>query len=198
MTTPFDFRNLATYTTYYDDDPVQSVPKPAPAAGQPRQTTVNGRVSTYTANALNQYTQRTVPGAVDVLGDAATDAVVTVMGTAATRQGGLFYRAVPVTNTAYPVSQGMITVASKNGGSVSDLGRAYVPKTPEAYTYDLDGNLTSDGRWTYTWDAENRLTAMETLASVPAAARKKLAFDYDSMGRRIRKRVWNWNTSAGT
>ncbi len=30
----------------------------------------------------------------------------------------------------------------------------------ENFGYDLDGNLTSDGRWTYTWDAENRLISM--------------------------------------
>jgi YD repeat-containing protein len=41
LTTSFDFRNQPTDTTYYDDDQVQSVAKPAPAAGQPRQTTVN-------------------------------------------------------------------------------------------------------------------------------------------------------------
>jgi YD repeat-containing protein len=33
----------------------------------------------------------------------------------------------------------------------------FVPKTPETFTYDADGNLLSDGRWNYTWDAENRL-----------------------------------------
>jgi YD repeat-containing protein len=27
-------------------------------------------------------------------------------------------------------------------------------------TYDFDGNLTKDGLWTYTWDAENRLSSM--------------------------------------
>jgi YD repeat-containing protein len=31
----------------------------------------------------------------------------------------------------------------------------------ESLGYDDDGNLTSDARWTYTWDAENRLIAME-------------------------------------
>jgi YD repeat-containing protein len=27
-------------------------------------------------------------------------------------------------------------------------------------SYDSDGNLTNDGRWTYTWDAENRLSTV--------------------------------------
>ena len=32
---------------------------------------------------------------------------------------------------------------------------------PEPFAYDADGNTLSDGRWNYTWDAENRLTKME-------------------------------------
>ena len=27
-------------------------------------------------------------------------------------------------------------------------------------SYDADGNLTNDGHWAYTWDAENRLVKM--------------------------------------
>ncbi|MBK8477426.1 MAG: RHS repeat protein, partial [Opitutaceae bacterium] len=34
---------------------------------------------------------------------------------------------------------------------------AFVAQTPEVFVYDADGNLTSDGSWTYGWDAENRL-----------------------------------------
>ena len=37
-------------------------------------------------------------------------------------------------------------------------------KTPEIFGYDADGNLTSDGRWTYTYDAENRPITAETAA----------------------------------
>lgn len=72
------------------------------------------------------------------------------------------------------------------------------PRTdPGHSTYDYDGNLTADGRFTYSWDAENRLIAMETLATVPVTARRKLAFAYDAVGRRIRKATWI-GTSTGT
>ena len=46
-------------------------------------------------------------------------------------------------------------------------GHSYVAKTPENYTYDADGNLLSDGRWTYTWDGENRLVGLTSLTSAP-------------------------------
>jgi len=51
----------------------------------------------------------------------------------------------------------------------------------EAFYYDDDGNLTEDGDFEYTWDAENRLT------SVVAAAVVKVEFTYDYMSRRVRK-----------
>ena len=61
---------------------------------------------------------------------------------------------------------------------------------PESFTYDPDGNLTSDGRWTNTWNGENRLVKMETrgdlASSVPDVT---LEFAYDSQGRRFRKSV---------
>ncbi len=75
-------------------------------------------------------------------------------------------------------------------------GRVFLPKTPEAFTYDFDGNLTSDGRWIYTWDAENRLTAMEALASTPATAKQRLEFAYDGLGRRVQKKTYTWSGSA--
>ena len=50
-----------------------------------------------------------------------------------------------------------------------------------ALTYDLNGNLTSDGINTYSWDARNRL---ESIAGGSAAT-----FQYDAQGRRTSKTV---------
>lgn len=46
--------------------------------------------------------------------------------------------------------------------------------------HDADGNLTSDGRWTYTWNGENRL-ASATDGS------KRIDFTYDYHGRLVKK-----------
>ncbi|HRT59211.1 MAG TPA: hypothetical protein P5038_21495, partial [Candidatus Paceibacterota bacterium] len=78
-----------------------------------------------------------------------------------------------------------ITVAAAGQASVS--GNALVPKTPEAFSYDADGNLTSDSLWTNVWDAENRLISMQSVAGVPAAAKLKVDFAYDQQGRRVQK-----------
>jgi RHS repeat-associated protein len=62
-----------------------------------------------------------------------------------------------------------------------------VAQTPEVFSYDADGNLTNDGRWSYVWDAENRLIQMTVNTNVGTQYQLKCA--YDSQGRRIQKIV---------
>jgi RHS repeat-associated protein len=49
-------------------------------------------------------------------------------------------------------------------------------------TYDLNGNLTSDGTTTYTWDARNRLAGL-------SGPNMTTTFQYDALGRRTRKTI---------
>lgn len=155
---------------------------------------VDNRQTDYTTNALNQYSSRTVPRAVDVNGLASGPGSVTVNGSAATRVGDYF--SSTITAGSNSASWLTATVAATPGGTQNRT--VYVPPAPEANTYDDDGNLTADGRWTYTWDAENRLTSMETsiAAYTAGAPRQFLSFKYDYLGRRIRKTVANWNGSG--
>lgn len=69
-------------------------------------------------------------------------------------------------------------------------GWMFFPPATETLVHDLDGNLTEDARWTYAWDAESRLIAMEekTIAG-GGPARKRLEFTYDHLSRRVRKLV---------
>ena len=66
-----------------------------------------------------------------------------------------------------------------------------MPPATQTFTYDADGNLTADGLWTYTWDAENRLTSVTPINATPGngPALNSLRFAYDYMGRRIVKEV---------
>jgi RHS repeat-associated protein len=67
----------------------------------------------------------------------------------------------------------------------------FIPKTPESFTHDTDGNLKTDGRWVYQWDAENRLISMTSRTDLPAAMpRRKIEFVYDYMSRRSMKNVY--------
>jgi RHS repeat-associated protein len=54
--------------------------------------------------------------------------------------------------------------------------------------FDADGNLTNDGRFAYTWDAENRLIAAQALNQEPGTT-NQLTFVYDYMSRRVAKTV---------
>ena len=87
-------------------------------------------------------------------------------------------------------------MTSLYGTQQSTAGEVFVPATPETFGYDTDGNLISDGRWTYSWDGENRLVEMKRDTSTPEAARLRLVFEYDHQGRRIRKQRYTWNSNS--
>ena len=163
--------------------------------GNRKTATLNGRVSTYTPNPLNQIDSRTIPRAFDVIGKANSTATVTVDGNTATRLDEYFYKELTAGTGAVHV---LYTVAATDpNGTTSRDGGKFLPATPETFIHDFDGNLTSDGRFAYTWDAENRLITMETHSTIPLPARRKLIFAYDFMGRRIKKDVWHGTTGGG-
>ncbi len=58
--------------------------------------------------------------------------------------------------------------------------------------------MTNDGRWKYTWDAENRLIQMETTSAATLAGHPytKVKAVYDAQGRRIARTIWQGGTAA--
>jgi RHS repeat-associated protein len=156
-------------------------------------------LSTYQpANRWNQLTSRTVAPAVDVIGTASPQSTVTVNRDGGTplvtsRRGEYFHTAIAVPNTAAAYPKIGVT-ASGPGLPDTSGGKVYVPPAQESYTYDLDGNLTSDSRWKYRWDAENRLVEMTGNSDVAAAGNQRITFGYDAASRRISKRY----TPAGS
>jgi RHS repeat-associated protein len=157
-------------------------------------TSTGGRasaLSSYTANRLNQYSSRTVAPYVDLLGIANPTTNVTVNGNVANRKGEYFHYPLNVPNTTaqYP----NLTIVSQYGATQTQTGAVYVAASTESFQPDADGNLVSDGRWTYTWDGENRLVQMIRDTDTPAGARQKLVFEYDHQGRRIRKQFYTYS-----
>lgn len=76
--------------------------------------------------------------------------------------------------------------------SITRDGWLFFPPVNETLSYDLNGNLTADARWTYGWDGDNRLIWMEEkpiAGTGPRLPRQRLEYDYDSQSRRIAKRV---------
>ena len=152
------------------------------------------RAASYTPSRLNQYSSRTVPGAVDFIGIANPTTAVTVNGNTAYRKGEYFDYALPVSNGSAP-QYPLVSIYSGYPPGQTSTGCVFVAQTPESFTHDADGNLTADGRFSYGWDAENRL--VQVVARTVVGPQQLLKFDYDWQGRRTRKRVWNNTGGTG-
>jgi uncharacterized protein RhaS with RHS repeats len=74
-----------------------------------------------------------------------------------------------------------------------EVRSAVVVQTPELMSYDLDGNLVRDGRWVYSWDAENRLVRLMSWGGVD---RRRVDWTYDALGRRVREVRYVWTNST--
>jgi RHS repeat-associated protein len=136
-----------------------------------------------------------VPNQLDVLGVANPTADVTVRvvgGTTytAARKGEYYHHALTVGNNVYPT----VEAKSLYGATETRTGRVFNPPSTETFVHDADGNLTSDGRWSYIWDGENRLVEMKRDTSTPSGARLRLTFEYDHQGRRIRRQFYTYTS----
>jgi RHS repeat-associated protein len=175
----------------------------------------------YTANDLNQYAQRENNTLV-MSGTAEPTAKVAVSGPSPTPDGGQVLAGRPEggghwgTNLVVDNGKGLgingviqsapfvgdvtaYAVRAGAGAGGKDLFRketrlaAFLAPAVQVFSYDADGNLTSDGMWNYTWDAENRLIRMETTTVAALAGRpdQVLEFKYDYRHRRVAKKVFS-------
>jgi RHS repeat-associated protein len=156
------------------------------------------RPANYTNNLLNQITSRDVPGYVEDQGAATNTATVTVNGSAAYQKGSYYRGELAVDNSSSPLYLAITNQGTLDINSAFIKGHALVAQTPETNSYDADGNLTQDGKWTYTWDAENRLIGMQSLSSIPDAAKRQMIYAYDDQGRRIYAKIMEWNATSGS
>ncbi len=174
------------------------------------------RVTTYGVDSRNRYTSLINPQTYDVTGrrNGTNSVVVTRNGAATTLAGSDFQSG---SSGAYfwkqlthePAKGRYDSVSVTTDGIPAEDGKQYIPAPTTNPTYDDDGNILTDGRlydddsepvneshWTYTWDAENRLTSMTCepqIANSPAGAIAapgyRLTFFYDGLSRRIAKKT---------
>jgi RHS repeat-associated protein len=121
---------------------------------------------------------------VDIQGISFATNSVTVNSQTAYRKGEFFRKELAVNNASASLWTNMVVAAS---GQTSVTGNLFVANSPETFGYDADGNMTNDGRWALTWDAENRLTQAESLSSGPTASKRKVVWEFDAKGRRVRQ-----------
>jgi RHS repeat-associated protein len=167
--------------------------------GNRRQTREGGdaagaglRSANYTVNNLNQYTQRDVPGTQDIVGIAHPNASTTVNNQSTYRRGEYYHKELPINNMAAVVWQSVTNRAIYSGQTNTEIGNLLIPKTPQSFWYDVDGNMLSDFAWTNSWDGENHLAVTENTTAVPTTGRSKEAWTYDSEGRWVQRIVYSW------
>jgi len=73
------------------------------------------RTASYSANNLNQYTQRDVPGAADIIGIAHGNATVTVNDASTYRKGEYYWKELSISNASTAVWQSVTNIASLTG-----------------------------------------------------------------------------------
>ena len=164
------------------------------------------RSASYVNNSLNQMTTRDVPGYLNIVGTANSNATVTLWTTnglwaQASRHAEYYRGELAVNNSTGALYLTITNLAVLPNGTNSDIitnsiGNAFVPLTPESFTYDADGNLTSDGGFTNLWDAENRVRGFGIRTNKPGPA-PGIVSGYDYLGRRISKIVLNLRTGIG-
>jgi len=154
------------------------------------------QVSTYTANSLNQYVSRTMPGFAAVRGEADPDATVTVNENPTYRLGAYFFGGDDFDNSESGGFADLVAYAAKaqtddEGNDAVDLvssvtGQVYVAQSAESFEYDADGNqtlvTTRTGRWRVEYDGENR-----PVRWTREDDGKTVAMSYDHLGRRRTK-----------
>jgi hypothetical protein len=131
----------------------------------------NGTVFSARYNNLNQLLEREVTGPVRVQGNA--DGVlpigVTVDGnvadTATVDQDTAAWRGDSRPIQPGQTGQKQISIVATDSAEppkkTESVRTVELPATnPVPFSYDLNGNLTCDGLWTYTWDTENRLVSV--------------------------------------
>jgi len=74
------------------------------------------------------------------------------------------------------------------------VGRAAPSAPPTSFTYTLDGGLSSDGTWSYAYDAEDQLTSVTSSSLTNGAIRVLNTYDYRR--RRTSKTVQRLNSTV--
>ncbi len=160
----------------------------------------NDHTTNYSSNNLNQYTARTNHGFLLVEGTS-TNATVKVYETdateeTATRKNDYYFRDWDPDTTSAASDYPEINI--KEGTTVSATKNAWIPAVSEMpITYDSNGNLTADARWSYTYDEQNRLIRMTETSGAATAGfpDTTITFKYDYLGRRVEKKVVRGTTT---
>jgi len=125
---------------------------------------------------MNRLTNQTPGGTMRFAGSLNEAATVTIEGQPATVTGdNRFERGVEVSSGT---NQVIVKAKDYSGNERANTYEVSISGSSKTFTYDANGNLTSDGTRTLEWDAENRLVR------VVIGVEEVVSFSYDGEGRR--------------
>jgi RHS repeat-associated protein len=128
-------------------------------------------------NTMNRMLSQDPGGITRFAGTLSEAAKVTVQGKPATVSAdNKFAGTVVLTGGTNSVT---VQATDYSGNTRSNTYQATVSGSSKSFTYDNNGNLTGDGTRTFEWDAENRLTAVNSGV-------QRSEFTYDGLSRRVR------------
>jgi RHS repeat-associated protein len=163
------------------------------ASGNLAFRTNNTLLQSFTCDALNQLAGVTRAGSLTVVGSV-TGAVTRLCVNGTNAQ--IYSDATFATTNGLTLNDGnnlFVTAGSNAVGElvVSTVTRTRLPSSV-SFSYDLNGNLLSDGLKAYAYDDANQLT------NVTAAGQWKTHFVYDGLGRRRITREYTWSFAIGS
>ena len=164
--------------------------------------TANGLITFYNHTSGNflSWANKSDHSVIEVYGADDAAATVTANGVSAFRQDEYFYAAADISGESANLPYPQITVSSTLGGNTTNESfQTFEKGSSYNRDEDHDGNPIDDDRWDYVFDAENRLIEMtEQGFWTNPDPRKRLHFDYDYLGRRWQKEVYEYVSSTWT
>jgi len=135
-------------------------------------------VTAWTYTNLNRLQAQAGGGVLQLRGSVNEPATVTVQGVpAAVSSANQFQGGLPVV----PGTNVFTVTATDGSGNVATAQyEVDVTSAPKTFTYDANGNLTSDGTRTFEWNALNQLAAINL-------GTERSEFEYDGLQRRVRQ-----------
>jgi RHS repeat-associated protein len=128
-------------------------------------------------NGMNRLTSRTPGGPLYFAGTLDEAGTVTIGGKSADVSTDNRFSATTVVSSG--TSSVQVAAKDYSGNLRTNTYQVSQTGSSTSYTYDDNGNLTSDGTRSFEWDAENRLLAVE-------AGTHRSEFTYDGGARRVR------------
>jgi RHS repeat-associated protein len=149
------------------------------AAGNRTVDQTDDAVFASTHDELNRLQARAPGGPIVFAGSLNEAGTVTIDGKPATVDGSNNFRGTAQVNAG--TSTVTLMARDASGNQTTQQYEVDTSGSTTGYTYDANGNLTSDGTKTYVWNALNQLVEVKEGTTTVAT------FEYDGKGRRTEK-----------